>query len=114
MPGFTDNPIAYMAKSALFVLASRWEGLPNVLIEALAVGCPVVSCDCESGPREILEGETWGPLVPVGDVEALADAMARTLEKPPDRNWLKRGAKRFTLDRVADRYLEVLLDTGDS
>ena len=109
MPGFAKNPIAYMARAALFVLASRWEGLPNVLIEALAVGCPVVSTDCESGPSEILEGERWGPLVAVGDVDALAAAMDETLEKPPDREWLRGGAQRFTLDRVADRYLEILL-----
>jgi glycosyltransferase involved in cell wall biosynthesis len=109
MPGFASNPIAYMARAALFVLASQWEGLPNALIEALAVGCPVVSTDCESGPSEILEGETWGPLAPVGDVDALAAAMDETLEKPPDREWLKAGAQRFTLDHVAERYLEILL-----
>ena len=80
LPGFVMNPYAYMARSSLFVLSSRWEGLPTVLIEALCCGTPVVSTDCPSGPREILKDGQYGQLVPVGDVDALARAIEATLD----------------------------------
>jgi glycosyltransferase involved in cell wall biosynthesis len=79
MPGFVSNPYAYMARAQLFVLSSQFEGLPGVLIEALACGCQVVSTDCPSGPREILRGGELGRLVPVGDVEALRRAIDEAL-----------------------------------
>lgn len=109
LPGFVANPFAYLARAALFVLSSAWEGLPSVLIEALACGCPVVSTDCPSGPREILENGKYGPLVPVGDDAALAEAMLSVLHIPPDRDWLRNRGVIFAANRVADRYLEVLL-----
>jgi glycosyltransferase involved in cell wall biosynthesis len=103
IPGFVDNPYAYMNKSALFVLSSIYEGLPTVLIETLAVGCPVVSTDCPSGPREILQDGKLGTLVPVGDVEALADAMEAALAKPrttmPSETW-----EQFSLATATRQY----------
>jgi glycosyltransferase involved in cell wall biosynthesis len=107
--GFVDNPFAFMARAAVFVLSSAWEGLPSVLIQAMACGCPVVSTDCPSGPAEILERGAYGPLVPVGDAAALADAIARVLAQPPDRERLRRRAQDFSAERVAQRYLDVLL-----
>ncbi len=86
LPGFQTNPYAYMSRAALFVLSSRWEGLSNVLVEALALGVPVVATDCPSGPREILDHGRYGALVPVGDAGALAEAMAATLDRP-NRDW---------------------------
>ncbi|MGD0038748.1 MAG: glycosyltransferase, partial [Bacteroidota bacterium] len=71
IPGVVSNPFAYMRRASLFVLSSAWEALPTVLIEAMACGCPVVSTDCPNGPAEILDNGRLGPLVPVGDVEAL-------------------------------------------
>jgi glycosyltransferase involved in cell wall biosynthesis len=109
MPGFTSNPYRYMARADLFVLSSRYEGLGNVLIEALACGCPVVSTDCPSGPREILENGRYGLLEPVDDEEALALAMARTLDCPPKRDRLKRRAQSFSLENVFPRYREISL-----
>lgn len=82
LPGFVGNSIAYMARSAVFALSSVREGLPTVLIEALAAGVAVVSTDCESGPREILEGGRLGRLVPVGDPGALAGAIREALDAP--------------------------------
>ncbi len=108
LPGFVDNPFAYMARAAVFALSSAWEGLPGVLVEALAVGCPVVSTDCPSGPAEILAGGTYGQLVPVGDSPALAAALNATLDAPPPRDLLQGRAQAFSIDRVMDRYLEVL------
>jgi glycosyltransferase involved in cell wall biosynthesis len=109
LPGFVANPFPYMARASAFVLSSAWEGLGNVLIEAMACGCPVVSTDCPSGPAEILDGGGYGPLVPVRDDEALAKAILSVLETPPDPERLRARAALFSVDRAADRYLEVLL-----
>jgi glycosyltransferase involved in cell wall biosynthesis len=107
--GRVANAPAWMARAAVFVLSSAWEGFGRVLVEALAVGCPVVSTDCPSGPREILDGGAFGPLVPVGDDTALAAAIESVLDRPPDRTLLMQRAEVFSLERGVDRYLEVLL-----
>ena len=104
LPGHTDNPFAFMSRAALFVLSSRTEGLPTALIEALACGCPCVSTDCPSGPAEILQGGAVGPLVPVGDHAALANAMARMLARPPDKGKLFARAGFFSAGRAVKMY----------
>jgi glycosyltransferase involved in cell wall biosynthesis len=109
MPGEAPNPFPFMARARLFVLSSGWEGLPTVLLEALACGCPVVSTDCPSGPSEILEYGALGRLVPVGDDLGLADAVLLTLNEGRDSDRLRKGATRFSLDRTVERYLEVLV-----
>jgi glycosyltransferase involved in cell wall biosynthesis len=109
LPGFAANPFAWMARCDLFVLSSAWEGLPGVLIQALACGCPVVSTDCPSGPAEILEPGGLGSLVPVGDAAALGEAIARTLEAPASTAEARRErAREFAVDRVARRYFDAL------
>lgn len=110
LPGFAANPFAYMRRAALFVLSSRYEGLPNALLEALACGCPVVSTDCPSGPHEILAGGEYGRLVPVGEAEALAAAMAETLERPGDPAPRLRRAAEFSAERVSQRFLDLFDD----
>jgi glycosyltransferase involved in cell wall biosynthesis len=79
MPGFVLNPYKYMSRSSLFVLSSNWEGLPTVLVEALALGVPVVSTDCESGPREILKNGELGTLTPVGDTASMSAHILQSL-----------------------------------
>ncbi|MFQ5666591.1 MAG: glycosyltransferase [Candidatus Binatia bacterium] len=108
-PGFVANPLPYMVRAAACVCSSAWEGLPGVLIEAMACGCPVVSTDCPSGPAEILDQGTYGPLVPVGNPAALAEAILSVLAAPPDRERLRARAAMFSAETAADRYLEVLL-----
>lgn len=108
LPGFVDNPFSAMTRADLFVLSSRWEGLPNVLIQAMACGTPVVSTDCPSGPVEILEDGKWGRLIPVGDAEALAEAIAATLNDTKHPDVAARAAD-FSVDRAVDGYLRVLL-----
>ena len=107
MPGFVKNPFAYLSKASVFVLSSTWEGLPSALIQALACNCPVVSTDCPSGPLEILKGGEYGHLVPVGDVQAMADAimkvLADDLRKPP-AEWLRQ----FELKTVIHQYLNIM------
>lgn len=107
--GYQANPLKFMGRADLFVLSSQFEGLPNVLLEALACGCPVVSTDCPSGPHEILDGGRFGRLVPVGDDVAMATAMAETLDAPPDRNTLRTRAGDFGYDAAVARYIDVLL-----
>jgi glycosyltransferase involved in cell wall biosynthesis len=104
LPGFSTNPIAFLVRANLSVLSSIYEGLANVLIEALACGCPVVSTDCPSGPAEILEQGRYGPLVPVGDDVALADAMQAVLRNRPDSEVLKARGHLFTTKRAVDCY----------
>ncbi|MDJ0807921.1 MAG: glycosyltransferase [Gammaproteobacteria bacterium] len=108
LPGFSNNPYAYMARCSLFVLSSRWEGSPNVLTEAMALGRPVVATDCPSGPAEILQGGRVAPLVPVGDWRALASAMARILDTPPDGGSLRQAVSEYTVDTSAHNYLRIL------
>lgn len=110
LPGWVVNPYPFMSRSGLFVLSSRWEGLPGALIEALYCSVPVVSTDCPSGPREILEDGRHGLLVPVGDVPALARAIDIALSgagpRPSPDTW-----RAFDQEVVVDRYLEALLGT---
>ncbi len=108
LPGWVENPFAFMSRASLFVLSSRHEGLPGVLIQALACGCPCVSTDCPSGPAEVLQDGRVGPLVVVGDEAALAEAMARTLDQPPDGRELKQRAAYFSVDRAAAAYEDLL------
>ena len=109
-PGFVANPYPFMAGADLFVLSSRVEGLPTVLVEAMACGCPVVSTDCPFGPAEVLEGGRLGELVPVDDAKALASAMDLALDTPPDGGLLRARAGFFGVDRAVDRYEALLLD----
>jgi glycosyltransferase involved in cell wall biosynthesis len=112
LPGFTHNPFCYMARASVFVLSSLHEGLPGVLIQALACGAPVVSTECPSGPREILEGDRYGRLVPVGDDRAMAQAILATLRDPGDRSQSVARGRQFSVDRAVDRYLALLSATG--
>ncbi|MCP4693025.1 MAG: glycosyltransferase [Desulfobacterales bacterium] len=112
LPGFTKNPWAYMARASLFVLSSAWEGSPNVLTEAMAMGAPVAAADCPSGPREILDGGRIGRLADVGDVEGLAESMRATLANPPEKTLLKEAVRDYTVETSARRYLDALLGSG--
>jgi len=108
LPGFVPQPYAHMAHADLFAFSSRWEGLGFVIIEALAVGTPVVSTDCPSGPREILWDGRFGPLVRVGDHEALSDAMLETLDRPRPKEELRRAAEPYEIEAATDAYLAAL------
>ncbi|TCT21910.1 glycosyltransferase involved in cell wall biosynthesis [Thiobaca trueperi] len=108
LPGFQDNPYAWLARARLFVLSSAWEGSPNVLTEAMALGVPVVATDCPSGPAEILDGGRIAPLVPLGDVSALADAMQGMLEQPTPAARLRAAVADYEQAQSAAHYLEVL------
>ena len=108
LPGWVENPLAWMSRASLFVLSSAWEGLPGVLIQALACGCPVVSTDAPGGASEILAGGALGPLVRVGDDEALAAAMLSVLEKPPDAATARAAADRFRVENSVRAWSSLL------
>lgn len=108
LPGFIANPYPYLARAAVFALTSLSEGSPNVLVEALALGIPVVATDCPTGPREITQGGQFGTLVPVGDANALTEALLKTLDHPHDPARLRQAVQEYTLERSARGYHEAL------
>lgn len=107
LAGFVANPFAYMAKSAMLVLSSVREGLPSVLIEALALGTPVVATDCPSGPRELLGDGRYGALVAPGDVRGLAEQMGQVLVRPLPVAPASFG-RNYSPDVVVERYIDLL------
>ncbi len=110
LPGWVENPYPHMVQASLFVLSSRWEGLPGVLIEALYCGVHLIATDCPSGPREILRNGQYGQLVPVGDVGALAlaieTALAGKMPRVPRESW-----RPFEPETVVNQYINVLLES---
>ena len=111
MPGFVENPFQYMARASVLVLSSAYEGLPGVLIQALACGCPVVSTDCPGGSSEILEDGNYGALVSIGNADEMAKAVLAELDDPTPREILLRRAEDFSVERAVNSYL-ALLDTA--
>ncbi|HUW22550.1 MAG TPA: glycosyltransferase [bacterium] len=113
LPGYINNPYPYFKKARAFVLTSLYEGFPNVILEAMACGVPVVSVDCPGGVNEIIENGKTGLLVPRGDKKALARAMIKLLKDENLRRILIENAYRkvkeeFTLDRMVKSYEDVL------
>lgn len=106
LPGFASNPYAWMARSDVFALSSRWEGLVNVVMEALGLGVPVVSTDCPSGPREILADGRFGLLVPMQDPQALADAIDQTLRGEGPVFEREDAVRPFRAETAARAYLD--------
>jgi glycosyltransferase involved in cell wall biosynthesis len=107
-PGFAENPYPFMKAAAVFVLSSRWEGSPNVLTEALALGTPAVATDCPSGPAETLQEGRVGLLVPIADPDAMAGAVLRTLAQPPEPDRLRAAVSEYTVAENARRYADLL------
>lgn len=109
LPGFVKNPYAYLARASVFVLSSAWEGLSMVLIEALALGVPLVSTDCPSGPTEIIRGGKYGRLVPAGDAQAMGDAIQMALTEP-NPTVPPEVLQPFTLDVALDKYENLITE----
>lgn len=108
LAGFHSDPTPFYKTADVFVLSSNYEGFGNVIVEAMACGTPVVSTNCPSGPSEILEGGKYGRLVPVGDIEAMADAITATLDDPAPKALLETRAANFLPAKAAAAYLELM------
>lgn len=106
--GYVSNPLKYFARADVFVLSSLSEGLGNVLVEALMAGCTVVSNDCPTGPREVLQGGRFGYLVPVGDHQAMADAISGALDNPMDPALRSEAVSRFREDTIIEQHFSLL------
>ena len=107
LPGYVENPYSFMRQSSVFVLSSRWEGSPSVVIAALACECPVISTDCPGGVREILADGAYGDLVPMGDAAAMAGAIGKVLRgggKQVPKNWLDQ----FAIENITEQTMRVL------
>ncbi len=109
LPGFHKNPFAFMSRARLFVLSSAWEGLPGSLIQAMACGCPVVSTDCPSGPKEILQDGRLGRLVPVGDATSMAGAILESLSKGRKAPCGPEDLYPYTVEYSTREYIKILL-----
>lgn len=105
MPGFSDNPYAYMARCSCFALSSAWEGFSNVLVEALACGVPIVATDCKYGPAEILENGRYGALVPVGDETKMAEAILDAMDGDHNTQLGYERARVFSQAHSVKNYL---------
>lgn len=105
LPGRCADPLPWFARAAALAVSSRSEGFALTLVEAMALGIPVASTDCPVGPRDILDGGQYGPLTPVGDAQALADALAGLLDAPPPPEHLRARAAAFTVARSTDAFL---------
>ena len=108
LPGFVLDPSPYFRRASVFALSSDWEGLPTVLIEALAFGCQIVSTRCPTGPAEILADGTYGRLVPTADAAALGSAILDALRDPLPPALLRQRALDFSAERSVSRYVDVL------
>ncbi len=108
MPGFVDNPYAYMARSKVFVHPAIYEGLGNVLVEAMACGTPVVATNCPTGPAEALDNGRFGRLVPVKNINALAEAIKEAMSSPRNHEELCKRAKFFSVEAAANKYLKMI------
>jgi glycosyltransferase involved in cell wall biosynthesis len=109
MPGFVNPVFPWLARCTVFALSSRREGLPNVLIQALACGCRVVAADCHSGPAEILEAGKWGRLVAPGNADALYEGLSKALAAgTPTGPQPTLRAEYYDLRRILPLYREAL------
>jgi glycosyltransferase involved in cell wall biosynthesis len=112
--GYCANPFPYMRRAGLLALTSRWEGASNVLLEAMACGCPVVAVEVPTGVAEVLEGGAVGPLVAPGDDAALAGAMLDRLARPRASDALVDRAGRYALRSTLGAYVEFLTSELDA
>ncbi len=110
-PGYTSDPARYLRESDCYVLSSRWEGFPLVLLEALRFGLPLLAVDCEFGPADLITDASIGELVAVGDPDALADglvAAAHRAADPAAEQHRREVALGYSREAAAAQHLDVI------
>jgi glycosyltransferase involved in cell wall biosynthesis len=112
LQGFEPNPMRFFARAGLFVLSSNWEGASNVILEAMAAGCPVVATNCPTGVQEQLDNGRLGPIVAMDDPPALARAMSQRLDQPRGSDALRENARRYGQEAMLDAYFRLF--TGEA
>ncbi len=108
LTGWVKNPYKYLKKSSIFVLSSLWEGFPNVVIEAMGMGLPVISTDCPTGPSEIITHGKTGILIPVDDTNELYEQMMKMMKNEKVRTAIakngRKNANNFAINVIAQKY----------
>lgn len=105
LPGYIANPFPYLQRARTFVLSSRYEGMPNVLLQAMAFGTPVVATRCHSGAQEVLQTATFGSLVEPGNIEEMARAIEQRMHEPKSVESAHFVHERFSVERATTEYL---------
>ncbi len=108
LPGYQTNPLSFFSRSDVFVLSSRVEGMPNVLIESMLCGCTPVATDCPTGPKEVLCNEKFGYLCPVDNFSVMSDKIKQALSRPVPKSLLLEGTRKFTKEHVLTSYSKLL------
>ena len=106
--GYVENPYKYMARSDVFALTSRYEGMPNTVLEALACGTPVVATDSPGGTSEVLANGQYGKLAEIGEASQISQLLSETLNSEIDQGELKRHAENYSVEKIADAYLDLV------
>tara|TARA_E500000178_G_scaffold318984_1_gene340861 strand:+ start:50 stop:1144 length:1095 start_codon:yes stop_codon:yes gene_type:complete len=113
--GWCENPFVLIIQSQALLLTSRWEGVPNVMLEAMALGRPIISVDCPTGPREVLDGGRFGRLIPREDQDLFSNSLLELETNPtlaPELSRLSRfRVTDFEINTVGRRFLDILEDT---
>ena len=114
--GFHQNPFPFLAQSEVYVLSSKFEGLPGALVQAMALGCKLVATDCKSGPREILKDGSRGVLVPVGDSQGIATGILKQLNTDHDRltgrEWTQEFSEAMSIDNLINVFNKTLQNSA--
>lgn len=104
--GFDKNPFRWMAKASVLISSSSGEGCSNVILQAMAMNCPIVATDCPGDTAELLGHGQWGKLVPVGDAQRMATAIIETLDNPNNKN-TKKHISQFCVANYLESYIKI-------
>lgn len=109
MPGYVENPYPWIRASKVFVSTSRWEGCPNVILESLSMGTPVVATDCEGGTAELLQDGSIGTLTEPRSPSEITNGIVKVLQNPPSASTLQEAVKKYSIENIGAKYEDIFL-----